>query len=43
LKSQNSATDPIPPIARDLAADAWILCFDEFQVRLQLKILVIIN
>ncbi|KAI8056562.1 AFG1-like ATPase-domain-containing protein [Syncephalis plumigaleata] len=32
LKSQNSAIDPIPPIARDLAADAWILCFDEFQV-----------
>ncbi len=25
--------DPIPPVARDLAADAWLLCFDEFEVR----------
>ena len=24
--------DPIPLIARDLADDAWLLCFDEFQV-----------
>ena len=24
--------DPIPPIADDLAAEAWLLCFDEFQV-----------
>ncbi|MEM7442441.1 MAG: cell division protein ZapE [Pseudomonadota bacterium] len=24
--------DPIPPIARDLAAQAWLLCFDEFHV-----------
>ena len=24
--------DPIPPIARDLAEEAWLLCFDEFQV-----------
>lgn len=24
--------DPIPPVARELAADAWLLCFDEFQV-----------
>jgi cell division protein ZapE len=24
--------DPIPPVARDLAAEAWVLCFDEFSV-----------
>ncbi len=24
--------DPMPPLARDLAADAWLLCFDEFHV-----------
>jgi cell division protein ZapE len=24
--------DPIPPVARDLAAQAWVLCFDEFTV-----------
>lgn len=24
--------DPIAPVARDLAADAWVLCFDEFSV-----------
>jgi len=24
--------DPIPPVARALADDAWILCFDEFSV-----------
>ncbi|KAH9943230.1 AFG1-like ATPase [Epithele typhae] len=24
--------DPIPPVARDLAQDAYVLCFDEFQV-----------
>lgn len=24
--------DPIEPVARDLAADAYVLCFDEFQV-----------
>ncbi len=24
--------DPIPPVARDLAKDAWVLCFDEFAV-----------
>lgn len=24
--------DPIPPLARDLAAQAWLLCFDEFEV-----------
>ncbi|MDP2699476.1 cell division protein ZapE [Thalassospira sp.] len=25
-------SDPIPPIAHDLAAAAWLLCFDEMQV-----------
>lgn len=24
--------DPIPPLARDLASQAWLLCFDEFEV-----------
>ncbi|EIN10509.1 hypothetical protein PUNSTDRAFT_132598 [Punctularia strigosozonata HHB-11173 SS5] len=24
--------DPLPPVARDLAEDAYVLCFDEFQV-----------
>ncbi len=24
--------DPIPPVARALAGDAWVLCFDEFSV-----------
>lgn len=25
-------TDPIPPVARALAEEAWVLCFDEFTV-----------
>lgn len=25
--------DPIAPVARDLANEAYVLCFDEFQVR----------
>ena len=25
--------DPIAPVARDLAEQAYVLCFDEFQVR----------
>lgn len=25
-------SDPIPKLARDIAADAWLLCFDELQV-----------
>lgn len=35
LARKNGATkqdDPIPPVARDLAEDAWVLCFDEFSV-----------
>ena len=29
---QTKETDPIPPVARALAAEAWVLCFDEFSV-----------
>jgi protein AFG1 len=29
--------DPIPGVARDLARNATVLCFDEFQVRLRLR------
>ncbi|WP_308719641.1 cell division protein ZapE [Komagataeibacter xylinus] len=25
-------SDPIPPLARQIAQEAWLLCFDEFQV-----------
>ncbi|KAJ3313208.1 Lactation elevated protein 1 [Boothiomyces sp. JEL0838] len=33
LRTQYGITyDPIPLIAQDLAKDAWLLCFDEFQV-----------
>jgi protein AFG1 len=28
----HSGGDPIAPVAQDLARDAYILCFDEFQV-----------
>ena len=31
--------DPIDPVARDLAADAYVLCFDEFQVRRRLFVI----
>lgn len=24
--------DPIPPVARSITEEAWLLCFDEFQV-----------
>ncbi len=27
------AADPIPPLADALSAEAWLLCFDEFEVR----------
>ena len=28
-----SGEDPIAPVAADMAAEAWLLCFDEFSVR----------
>ncbi|KAJ2159352.1 ATPase [Coemansia sp. RSA 552] len=31
-RAHASADDPIPTIARELAQDAYVLCFDEFQV-----------
>ncbi|HNS88406.1 MAG TPA: cell division protein ZapE, partial [Parvularculaceae bacterium] len=30
--SKTSIDDPMPPVAADIAADARLLCFDEFQV-----------
>jgi protein AFG1 len=35
LKSQHGISDPILPLARDLANEAIVLCLDEFQVRLR--------
>ena len=32
LKQQGVSHDPIPAIAANLVADAWLLCFDELQV-----------
>jgi len=31
--SDNGIEDPIYPVARDLAKETSVLCFDEFQVR----------
>lgn len=28
--------DPIPPVARSIADEAWLLCFDEFQASIML-------
>lgn len=30
---EREGDDPLPPIAREIARDAWLLCFDEFEVR----------
>jgi len=30
---QRDGDDPIPPVARDIAEEVWLLCFDEFEVR----------
>ncbi len=30
---EREGDDPIPPLARELAAEAWLLCFDELEVR----------
>lgn len=30
--SHDTSFDPIPPLADSLASEAWLLCFDEFQV-----------
>lgn len=32
-EAERDGDDPIPPVARGLAADAWLLCFDEMEVR----------
>ncbi|HZD26472.1 MAG TPA: cell division protein ZapE, partial [Alphaproteobacteria bacterium] len=31
--AERDGDDPIPPVARDIAADLLLLCFDEFEVR----------
>lgn len=32
-RQSGAQADPIPPLAEALAAEAWLLCFDEFEVR----------
>ena len=31
--SQMQSYDPIQPVAEEISAETWLLCFDEFQVR----------
>lgn len=31
--------DPIPPVARSLSNQAWLICFDEFQVSKRYEII----
>jgi cell division protein ZapE len=31
-RGETKETDPVPPVARALADQAWVLCFDEFSV-----------
>ncbi|MEO3387167.1 cell division protein ZapE [Mesorhizobium sp. CAU 1741] len=31
-RGETRESDPIPPVAKALAKDAWVLCFDEFSV-----------
>lgn len=31
-RAKQEGGDPIPPTAKEIAADAWLLCFDEFDV-----------
>jgi cell division protein ZapE len=32
-EDERDGDDPIPPIAAEIAAEAWLLCFDELEVR----------
>jgi len=31
-RQKEARADPIPPLVKDLSSQAWLLCFDEFQV-----------
>ncbi len=33
LRHRGGNCDPVPRLARELAAESWLLCFDEFHVR----------
>lgn len=32
MNKSPQASDPLPTLAAELTRDAWLLCFDEFQV-----------